>query len=133
MPARVHRRCRHVVSENARVEQAAAALAGGDFHRFGMLMDASHASLRDDFEVSCPELDTMAAILRTLDGVYGARMTGGGFGGCAVALVDAAHEAGVRREVARLYQAATGLEPDVWVTTAGSGVGAWPLDSAPAA
>jgi galactokinase len=133
MPARVHRRCRHVVCENRRVEQAAAALAAGDFHRFGALMDASHASLRDDFEVSCPELDTMAAILRTLDGVYGARMTGGGFGGCAVALVDAAREASVRREVARRYQAATGLEPDVWVTTAGGGVGAWPLDSAPAA
>jgi galactokinase len=133
MPERVHRRCRHVITENARVELAADALATGDFHRFGALMDASHVSLRDDFEVSCPELDAMTEILRTLNGVYGARMTGGGFGGCAVALVDAAGAASVRREAARRYHAATGLEPDVWVTTAGRGVGTWSLDSAPAA
>jgi galactokinase len=133
MPERVHRRCRHVITENARVELAADALAAGDFHRFGALMDASHVSLRDDFEVSCPELDAMTEILRTLNGVYGARMTGGGFGGCAVALVDAAGAASVRREAARRYHAATGLEPDVWVTTAGRGVGTWSLDSAPAA
>jgi galactokinase len=132
MPERVHRRCRHVLTENARAVTAADALAARDFHRFGVLMDASHVSLRDDFEVSCRELDTMVDILRTLGGVYGARMTGGGFGGCAVALVDAAGEAMVRREVARRYLSATGLEPDVWVTTAGSGVGSWSLDSAPA-
>jgi galactokinase len=95
-------------------------------------MKASHVSLRDDFEVSCPELDIMVDILRKLDGVYGARMTGGGFGGCAVALVDAVSEESVRREVAPRYQAATGLEPDVWVTTAGGGVGTWSLDAAPA-
>jgi galactokinase len=133
MPERVHRRCRHVICENARVEAAADALAAGDFHRVGVLMDASHASLRDDFEVSCPELDTMVEILRTVGRVYGARMTGGGFGGCAVALVDADGEATARREVARRYQAATGIDPDVWVTAAGSGVGTWSLDSAPAA
>ena len=132
MPERVHRRCRHVITENARVEAAADALAAGDFHRFGVLMDASHASLREDFEVSCPELDTMVEILRTLGGVYGARMTGGGFGGCAVALVDATGEASARQEAARRYRAATGIEPDVWVTTAGSGVAAWSSDSVPA-
>ena len=59
-------------------------------------------------------------------------MTGGGFGGCAVALVDAAGEASARQEVARRYRAATGIDPDVWVTTAGSGVGAWSSDSVPA-
>jgi galactokinase len=133
MAERVFRRCRHVVTENARVIEAADALGVDDFHRFGVLMDASHVSLRDDFEVSCAELDTMVAILRTLDGVYGARMTGGGFGGCAVALVDAASEASARREVERRYLSAAGLAPDVWVTTAGSGVGMWSLDSAPAA
>ncbi len=133
MPPRIYRRCRHVVSENARVEEAAGALTGGDSRRFGALMDASHASLRDDYEVSCPELDRMVDIVRGLDGVYGARMTGGGFGGCAVALIDGSAEARVRRDVARRYQEATGLEPDVWVTRAGSGVGAWSLDSAPAA
>ena len=132
MSERVYRRCRHVITENARVEEAADALDARDLPRFGALMDASHVSLRDDFEVSCPELDTMADILRTLDGVHGARMTGGGFGGCAVALVAAIEEASVRREVARRYHAATGLEPDVWVTTAGRGVCTWSLDSAPA-
>jgi galactokinase len=132
VPERVHRRCRHVITENARVEEAADALDAGDFRRFGVLMDASHASLRDDFEVSCPELDIMVEILRTLGRVYGARMTGGGFGGCAIALVDEACEASVRREAARRYETATGLEPEVFVTTAGSGVGAWSLDSAPA-
>ena len=89
LPPRIYRRCRHVVTENARVEEAAGALASGDIRRFGALMDASHASLRDDYEVSCPELDRMVDIVRGLDGVYGARMTGGGFGGCAVALIDA--------------------------------------------
>jgi galactokinase len=133
LPSRVYRRCRHVIAENARVEEAAAALAGGDVRRFGALMHLSHVSLRDDYEVSCPELDRMVDIARGLDGVYGARMTGGGFGGCAVALIDASAEAGVRRAVARHYLAATGLEPDVWVTTAGGGVGAWSLDSAPVA
>jgi galactokinase len=96
-------------------------------------MDASHASLRDDFEVSCAELDTMADILQRLPAVYGARMTGGGFGGCAVALVDASGQAAVEREVAQRYKAATGIEPDVWVTVPGSGVGTWPPDSARAA
>jgi galactokinase len=133
LPPRIYRRCRHVVTENARVEEAAGALASGDLRRFGALMDASHASLRDDYEVSCPELDCMVEIVRGLDGVYGARMTGGGFGGCAVALVDAAAAVGVQRDVARGYRAATGLEPDVWETRAGSGVGAWSLDSAPVA
>src|SRR5206468_4359592 len=69
MPPRIYRRCRHVVTENARVEEAAGALTGGDSRRFGALMDASHASLRDDYEVSCPELDRMVDIVRGLDGV----------------------------------------------------------------
>ena len=133
MPPRIYRRCRHVVTENARVEEAAGALASGDIRRFGALMDASHASLRDDYEVSCPELDRMVDIVRGLNGVYGARMTGGGFGGCAVALIDASAAVSVQRDLARGYRAATGLEPDVWETRAGSGVGAWSLDSAPAA
>jgi galactokinase len=129
MPERVYRRCRHVITENARVEEAAAALVAADFGRFGRLMDASHASLRDDFDVSCRELDVMVDSVRPLEGVYGARMTGGGFGGCAVALIEAPAEVFVQREVARRYAAATGLQPDVWVTKAGSGAGAWSLDS----
>ena len=119
----VYRRCRHVITENARVERAAAALESGDFGEVGTLMNASHESLRTDYDVSCTELDVMSAIARSLAGVHGARMTGGGFGGCVVALVDAAAESGVVREIARQYEAATGLRPDVWTTGAGRGVG----------
>lgn len=83
----LRRRCRHVVSENLRVQNAAGALSRGDLAEFGRLMFASHESLRDDYEVSCPELDALVELARPLPGVYGARMTGGGFGGCTVNLV----------------------------------------------
>jgi galactokinase len=122
MPERVYRRCRHVIAENARVVEAASALERGDFGRVGALMNDSHESLRGDYDVSCVELDTMAGIARSLAGVYGARMTGGGFGGCVVALVAAAAEEGIARDVIREYQTATGLTPDVWATRAGRGV-----------
>ena len=130
MPDRIHRRCRHVIVENARVEDAARALSDGDFTMFGRLMDDSHRSLRDDYEVSCAELDAMVAIARGLDGVYGARMTGGGFGGCALALVDATVVDCAARDIARRYEAETGRRPDVWVCSAGAGVGAWPMVAA---
>ena len=83
------RRVRHAVTETARVVQAADALRGGDLSIFGCLMNQSHASLRDDFDVSCEELDRLVAVAQKVPGVYGARMTGGGFGGCAIALVEA--------------------------------------------
>jgi galactokinase len=83
----LRRRARHVVTENARVEAAAAALARGDLVTAGRLMVESHASLRDDFEVSTPALDQLVAGLVATPGVFGARLTGAGFGGCAVALV----------------------------------------------
>ena len=81
-------RARHVVTENARVAAAAEAASAGDPVGFGRLMDDSHASLRDDFDVSIPELDELVTRLRATPGVYGARLTGAGFGGCAVALTD---------------------------------------------
>jgi galactokinase len=124
---RVSRRCRHVITENARVGQAAEALENHDVHRVGTLMNESHDSLRRDYEVSCTELDTMVAIARSLAGVHGARMTGGGFGGCVVALVDRAAATNVVREIARKYKSATGMTPDVWPTGAGAGVGGWPV------
>jgi galactokinase len=124
---RVYRRCRHVITENARVGQAADALAIHDVDRVGTLMNESHESLRCDYEVSCTELDTMVAIARSLAGVHGARMTGGGFGGCVVALVEAPAEGSVVRDIARHYESATGTKPDVWPTGAGAGVGAWPV------
>jgi len=127
LSARVSRRCRHVITENARVGLAAEALDHGDVHRVGALMNESHDSLRRDYEVSCTELDTMVAIARSLAGVHGARMTGGGFGGCVVALVERAAAATVVREIARKFRSATGTTPEVWPTGAGAGVGAWPV------
>lgn len=81
------RRVRHVVTENARVAEAVSAMREGDLVSLGWLMTDSHESLRDDYEVSCKELDTLVTIATEIEGVFGARMTGGGFGGCAVAVV----------------------------------------------
>jgi len=119
----VRRRCRHVIAENERVVRAAGALTSRDFRRFGELMTASHASLRDDYEVSCAELDVMAVIVSSLEGVFGARMTGGGFGGCVVALVEASiADEPLRNTIRERYEANTGVRPDVWICAAGDGV-----------
>ena len=83
----IYRRCRHVVTEDERTQRARWALERGDVVKLGALMDASHASMRDDYEITCAEIDTMVALARLLPGVFGARMTGGGFGGCTVNLV----------------------------------------------
>lgn len=87
LPERIYRRCRHIVTENARTLEAADAFKNGDLQTAGRLMSESHISLRDDFEVSCPELDVLVALAENFEGVYGARMTGGGFGGCTINLV----------------------------------------------
>lgn len=103
----LHRRARHVVTENARTLDAARALEAGDVRAAGSLFYASHASLRDDFEVSCAELDVLVDAARELgerSGVYGARMTGGGFGGCTVSLVEASEVDVVSRELHRQYE-----------------------------
>ena len=114
-------RARHVVTENARTLEAVMAMRQGDAAVMGHLMDASHTSLRDDFEVSSAELNAMVECARQQDGCYGARMTGAGFGGCAVALVraDAAHT--FAAAVAACYQAATGITPNVYVCAATNG------------
>jgi len=123
LPEVVSRRCRHVVTENGRALQAAAALQSGDLAAFGQLMLASHRSLREDFEVSCPELDLMVELAESLDGVYGARMTGGGFGGCAIALVQACHIDAFQQTVGESYERATGCKPEIYVCSAADGVG----------
>jgi galactokinase len=120
---RVVRRCRHVINENTRVEQAARALVDHDFVTFGGLMTESHASLRDDYEVSCAELDMMVTIAAGIDGVHGARMMGAGFGGCAIALVDVATAGDVAHEIGRRYERETYVRPDIWICAAGPGVG----------
>ena len=121
LPEVTFRRCRHVITENDRVLAAAKALQSADLSEFGQLMVESHRSLRDDYEVSCPELDIMVKIAQRLRGVFGARMTGGGFGGCTVNLVNADAVEEFRTTVAREYQAATGLQPDIYVCTAADG------------
>ena len=110
----VRRRCRHVLTENQRVLDATELLKAGDLQRFGDLMKASHRSLRDDFEVSCPEVDLLVNIANRTDGVLGSRMTGGGFGGCTVTL---AHKDAVAILVDSLteYTKNTGLNPGVFV------------------
>jgi len=121
LDAATARRARHVITENARTLAAARALEQGDVPRFGALMNESHASLRDDFQVSHRELDTMVDLARDHAACHGARMTGAGFGGCAVALVDAGKAHDFASDVAHRYESATGLHPSVYVCTASDG------------
>jgi galactokinase len=116
------RRARHVIGENARTQAAAAALRRSDAAAFGRLMNASHASLRDDYAVSSAALDTMVAAAQAAPGCFGARMTGAGFGGCAVALVDAAQVDAFVRATLDGY-AASGHPAAVTVSRAGAGAG----------
>ncbi|MBV9075549.1 MAG: galactokinase [Acidobacteria bacterium] len=123
MPEVVFRRCRHIVTENDRVQCAADALKQDNLAEFGRLMAQSHNSLRDDYEVSCRELDLMVGIADRQPGTYGARMTGGGFGGCTVNLVSLAHVEAFRTKVAHAYEQETGLKPEIYITPACDGVG----------
>jgi galactokinase len=123
LPEKVLKRCRHVVLENARVCAAAAALRDGELETFGRLMKESHRSLRNDYEVSCPELDLMVELAEKQEGVYGARMTGGGFGGCTVNVVNPDAAAEFEHSVRAAYESATGLLPQILVTSAADGVG----------
>src|SRR5262249_26049408 len=124
LPPVIYRRCRHVVMENARVGSAAQMLQIHDLPVFGKLMADSHRSLRDDYEVSSRELDLMVDIANKQTGVYGARMTGGGFGGCTINLVASEHAEAFRRHVAAEYERATELKPEVYITSAADVV-AW--------
>ena len=121
------RRVRHVVTENVRTVQAAAAMRGGDLDRLGELIDAGHVSLRDDFEVSSPELDAIVEAARAHPACRGARMTGAGFGGCAVALVDEGAAEDFAATVARDYAARTSRTPRILVCRAVGGAEAIPL------
>ena len=117
----VRRRARHIISENARTLDAAEAMRQGDAAQLGQLMDASHVSMRDDFEITNDALNVMVEIAQAHLASFGARMTGGGFGGCAVALVRTDQAEQFAAEVARDYAAATGLTPAVYVTPAAAG------------
>lgn len=117
----IYKRCRHVVTENRRAEQMAEALQRHDLKQISELMAESHHSLRDDYEVSCAELDLMVDIAEQQRGVHGARMTGAGFGGCTVNLVEETHAEKFRRNVAEQYLARTGWSPEIYVCKAAGG------------
>jgi galactokinase len=123
MPAVIARLCRHVVSENVRVEEAATALENGDLNRLGRLMADSHASLRDDYKVSCVEIDSLVEIASSQPGVFGARMTGGGFGGCTINIVAEEHVERFVGAVREEYEIKHFMKPAVYVCTASDGAG----------
>ncbi len=121
LPATILRRARHIVTEDERVLASAAALERGDLARFGQLMNESHASLRNDYAVSSLELDTLVAASQAVPGVYGARLTGAGFGGCTVALVEPAAVAEFTATVGARYREVTGRDTEIYVCTASAG------------
>ncbi|MBL8134307.1 MAG: galactokinase [Anaerolineae bacterium] len=117
----VYRRARHVISEDERTLEAVEAMNAGDAVRMGDLMNASHRSLHEDYEVTNHHTNLMAVIAQGLPGCYGARMTGGGFGGCAVALVEAGAAETFSAAVAAEYKVQTGIDPAIYVCRASSG------------
>jgi galactokinase len=117
----IRQRAQHVVEEIQRVRDGVASLQAGDKTAFGHLMQASHASLRDLYQVSGPELDALAEIGSSLRGGYGTRLTGAGFGGSTVSLVDVDAVDGFCRELSERYRSATGMQAKIWVCQAGDG------------
>jgi galactokinase len=122
LPQNVLKRCRHIIYENERVLRSVTALRAGNLAAFGQLMNESHVSLRDDYEVSCPELDIMAEAAWKVNGVYGSRMTGAGFGGCTVSLVAEEAIEDFETQVTAAYEQATGIAPQIYVCRAEDGV-----------
>ncbi|HNX88363.1 MAG TPA: galactokinase [Paludibacteraceae bacterium] len=116
-----HKRARHVVGEVQRTTDAVKALKEGDIELFGKLMNASHVSLRDDYEVTGPELDTMAEEAWKIEGVIGSRMTGGGFGGCTVSLVKDEAIEEFKEKVGKAYEAKINIKPDFYIAEIGNG------------
>jgi galactokinase len=123
LPDVVYRRCRHIVTENARVLEAERALKAGDFAACGAAMNASQVSMRDDFEITCPEIDFLADFAQGIEGVYGSRMTGGGFGGSTVSLVEADAVEGLKRSLVDAYRVAFGRDADIFVSSPSDGAG----------
>lgn len=121
LPATIMRRCRHVISENERVLACEKLLDSGDLIGFGKLMNASHESLRSDFEVSCTELDLLVGITQKHNGVLGARMTGAGFGGCTVAIISSDEIDSFKNDAISTYENESGRKAEVYVCKAVSG------------
>ena len=117
----VLKRCRHVITENERTQRAVVLLKDGDLSGFGQLMVASHESLRDDYEVSGKELDLLVEIALNVPGVLGARMTGAGFGGCTVNIVERDAVPALTDAINERYPGKTGLTPEIYVCSAVNG------------
>ncbi|MDW8212883.1 MAG: galactokinase [Roseiflexaceae bacterium] len=123
LPEPVRSRARHVVSESRRTLQGAEALEHGDVVAFGRLMNESHASLRDDYQVSLPDVDLLVETAQRLPGCYGSRLTGAGFGGCTVSLVERSDVETFSRDLLQAYRDATGRTATIYVCRASDGVG----------
>ncbi len=121
LPQKVVQRCRHVISENKRVLDAVSALESADLKTFGRLMNESHGSLRDDFEVSCSEVDQLVELSQKHPGVLGARMTGAGFGGCTVAIMSNDAVEAFRNSVIPQYEKQTGRTAEIYVCASTAG------------
>ncbi|QNI31746.1 galactokinase [Alloacidobacterium dinghuense] len=121
MPPNVLKRCRHIVTENVRTVAAADALEANDLNTLGRLMAEAHVSYRDDFEASCPEADIMVELANKLEGCVGARLTGGGFGGCTVNLVESVHAKQFASKISAAYEARTGIHPEIYQSHASAG------------
>jgi galactokinase len=121
LPPTVRKRCRHVITENERTLRAAEALGSNNLEEMGRLMDLSHVSLRDDYEVSCAELDLLVEIAGNFQGCLGARMTGGGFGGSTVNLVHRDALSEFKQLISKEYPRVTNITPHIYVSEAGDG------------
>jgi galactokinase len=122
VPDLIYRRCHHIVSENARVLRTVEALQNADLKTVGACMAESHLSMKNDYEISCRELDIMVDLANRRPGLIGSRMTGGGFGGCTINLVRTESVTQFKNDMRSAYQEATGIEPDIYVSAAGAGV-----------
>jgi galactokinase len=121
LPENVKRRCRHVVTENERTLSAADALRSGNLTEAGQLMNQSHESLRDDYEVSCPELDLLVETASKVPNVYGARMTGGGFGGCTINILERSSFEEFNQQITAEYTQAFDRKPEIFIVKASEG------------
>jgi galactokinase len=122
LPDLIYRRCRHIVTENDRVLRTAEALQKNDLQSIRGCMAESHMSMKNDYEISCRELDIMVNLANDRGGLIGARMTGGGFGGCTINLVRTTSVEQFKAEMYSAYHQATGISPEIYVSKAGSGV-----------
>ncbi|GAK52425.1 Galactokinase [Candidatus Moduliflexus flocculans] len=121
LPPLTYRRCRHVVTEDERVQQAVQALQAGNLSQFGALLNQSHESLKDDYEVSCKELDILVELARSVSGTIGSRMTGAGFGGCTVSIVKDEAVEEFRKSVMEGYTKRTGITAEIYISKAEDG------------